>query len=274
MENIGININSQKHIDNKILNDLLKNIKEDYNVFVYRDSIELKENSNLDLIISLGGDGTILKTARAVVDNEIPILGINFGNLGFLTTAEGKELKNTLKKVLKGQYYIEDRVMLQCNIKKGEKDYNLLALNDVILCKHTLSRVIDYKINIDGNYYNNIVADGIIISTPTGSTAYSLSSGGPIMYPTLDLVNITPICPIDLNGRSIILDGNSEIEVKLFKSKDNAFLIIDGQEFFEIDENTVVTIKKYKHKCKLIKTNDYDYFNVLRKKVISRINKL
>ncbi|WP_102400850.1 NAD(+)/NADH kinase [Haloimpatiens massiliensis] len=272
MKSVGININSQKDPENKILNRILKKLDNICNTVVFSDARELKESCDeFDFVISVGGDGTILRTARAIGHREIPILGVNFGNLGFLTTAEGKELENTLEKVCEDQYSIEERMMLECIVRDGQIERKLLALNDVVVSKGTLSRVINYNVNIDGMHYNSIVADGIIISTPTGSTAYSLSAGGPIIYPTLELVTITPICPISLSARNFVLDANSEININLHENKESAFLTVDGQEAFELNDSSEIIIKKSKNKTKLIKIHNYDYFNVLRKKIISRI---
>ncbi|WP_138204494.1 NAD(+)/NADH kinase [Haloimpatiens lingqiaonensis] len=272
MKNVGININSQKDPENQILNRILRKLQKKCNVVVFSDAEELKESrSEFDFVISVGGDGTILRTARAIGNREIPILGINFGNLGFLTTAEGRELEDALEKACNDEYSIEERMMLECTIKHCGIEQKLLALNDVVVCKGTLSRVINYNINIDGTHYNSILADGIIISTPTGSTAYSLSAGGPIIYPTLELVTITPICPISLSARNFVLDGGSEININFDQNKENAFLTVDGQEAFELNNSSEISIKKSKNKTKLIKTHNYDYFNVLRKKIISRI---
>lgn len=271
MKNIGININSEKDPNDKILNLVLDIIKSEYKVFIYKDSLKLHENNdNLDFVISIGGDGTTLKTARAVAKSGTPILAINFGNLGFLTTAEGENLNLALKKVLNNEFYIEERIMLECKVKNNENSHTFLALNDIVLSKKTLSRIINYELTIDNKYYDKICADGIIVSTPTGSTAYSLSSGGSIIYPTLNVINITPICPISSNYKSMILDGNSIININLKDNKEKSFLIEDGQENLEIDSNTLITIKKSKYKCKLIKMHDYNYFNILKKKIIQR----
>ncbi|WP_392486394.1 NAD(+)/NADH kinase [Haloimpatiens sp. FM7315] len=272
MKNIGININSEKDPENKILNDILKILGNECKIFVFNDCRGIPEKSSqLDMILSIGGDGTTLRTARSVVKNAVPILSVNFGNLGFLTTAEGTNLESTLNKVLNNQYYIEDRMMLECDFKGGNSRDKLFSLNDIVLCKGTLSRVVNYELSIDDKIYNSLVADGIIISTPTGSTAYSLSAGGPIIYPTLDVISITPICPLFLNMRSFILNSDNNISLKISDTNEPVFLTIDGQEAFELCNDNKINIRKSKYKTKLIKTYDYDYFSTLRKKIISRI---
>lgn len=278
MENIGIVINSTKDKDGsveKFIMDFLHEIKKDLKILMLKSFIDLceKEESevkNLDMIISFGGDGTILSTARIVSKYGIPILGVNMGNLGFLSSAEYFDVKKCVKKVLTGDYEIEERTMLKCtaNINSECKDY--YTLNDVVISKGALARILEYKIKIDGKFYANFMADGIIISTPTGSTAYSLSAGGPIMYPTLDMISITPICPLPLGIRTLVIHSDSEIHIDINKKCQSVYLSLDGQEALELKNEDNFTVTKANWKCKLIRINGYDYFKVLRKKIILR----
>ncbi|MCY6370307.1 NAD(+)/NADH kinase [Clostridium ganghwense] len=272
MINIGVNINSSKFIDEKVINNIIGKIKKyikDANIKIYNDSIGLEnvEKEELDIIIALGGDGTILRTARAISFCEVPILGINMGNLGFLTAVESLEFETAIKKLSEGKYNIEDRMMLQCEIinEKDKKKFN--SLNDVVISKGTLSRIFKYDIFIDDKFYTSFKADGMIISTPTGSTAYALSAGGPIIYPTLDVMLLTPICPHSMQMRSIILESNSEISIKIYRNNESVFLTVDGQQSIDLEKFEKVIIKKCNIKCKLIKIDGYDYFEVLRKKI-------
>ena len=279
MKNIGININMSKDIDGKILKSILKIIYNeimDCNIKIFKGSKELQHDgvSELDLLIVLGGDGTILGAARALGDHQIPILGVNIGNLGFLTTVESSRFKVAIEAVNQGKFFVEERLMLQCSLFKDGKDINYISLNDVVISKGTLSRIIEYEIFIDGKKYTEFVADGVIVATPTGSTAYSLSAGGPIIYPQLEVISLSPICPHSLGMRDIILDSKSEIKIKLISEWESAFLTVDGQESVELKENCNISITSYPFKCKLIRLEDYDYFDVLREKIIWRTKKV
>ena len=279
MKNIGININISKDIDGKILKSITEVIYNeivDCNLKIFRDSKKLKYDAikELDLLIVLGGDGTILGAARSLGEHQIPILGVNIGNLGFLTTVESSRFKVAMEAVNKGNYFVEERLMLQCSIFKDGENIIYSSLNDVVISKGTLSRIIEYEIFIDDKKYTEFVADGVIIATPTGSTAYSLSAGGPIIYPQLEVISLSPICPHSLGMRSIILDSKSKIVIKLISEWESAFLTVDGQESVELKENNNILITAYPYKCKLIRLDDYDYFDVLREKIIWRTKKV
>lgn len=279
MKNIGININTSKDIDGKILKCILEIIYNkivDCSVKIFKESKELQNDAirDLDLLIVLGGDGTILGAARSLGEHQIPILGVNIGNLGFLTTVESSRFKAAIDAVNEGKFFVEERLMLQCSIFKDGKNINYISLNDVVISKGTLSRIIEYEIFIDGKKYTEFVADGVIVATPTGSTAYSLSAGGPIIYPQLEVVSLSPICPHSLGMRAIILDSKSKIVIKLISEWESAFLTVDGQESVELNENINISITAYPFKCKLIRLEDYDYFDVLREKIIWRTKKV
>lgn len=276
MKNIGININCSKEnakAFSLVVREKIKNIDENVNVFFYEDCIGLnkEEIKKLDMIIVLGGDGTILNTARNVSKFNVPILGINIGNLGFLAEVEAVNCEKALNSIFNGEYNIEDRVMLQCSYIDEHNNLNTWhALNDMVLSKGNLARIIKYDIVIDDKFYATIVADGVIIATPTGSTAYSLSAGGPIIYPTLDLIEITPICSNSIFMKSMVISGKSEIIVSLNKNKDNVFLSADGQKWLELSSVKQLNICASNYKCRLIKLKENDYFKVLRKKITFR----
>ncbi|MFU0823815.1 NAD(+)/NADH kinase [Clostridium sp.] len=272
MKNIGLNINSSKFIDAKIIDHIINKITQfikDAEIKIYRDSIDLDKikSRELDMIIVLGGDGTILRTARSIAKFEVPILGINMGHLGFLTAVEILEIEKAIENIGNGNYTVEDRMMLQCEISnKGNiKTYN--SLNDIVVSKGTLSRILNYEIYIDDKFYTSFNSDGVIISTPTGSTAYALSAGGPIVYPTLDVISLIPICPHSMQTRSIILESSSEISIIVNSKNEQVFLTIDGQESIDLEKSRKIRVKKYNFKCKLIRINGYNYFEVLRKKI-------
>lgn len=275
MKKIGININSSKDKDEKILNaalDVINNTFDRPEIKVFKDARGFtgENNKDLDMLISFGGDGTILGTAREICSYNIPILGVNIGNLGFLTEVAFSDFEVALKAIYEGNYTIEDRMMLDCKMSCKSGDSEFIALNDIVLSKGTLARMVGYSIYIDDKFYTTFTADGVIISTPTGSTAYSLSAGGPLIYPNLNLISITPICPHSIGVRTLVLDGNSKVVVSVNKNHDSVFLTIDGQKSVEVYEDDNITISSSEVKCKLIKLGNYNYFNILRKKITSK----
>ncbi|KEJ01139.1 inorganic polyphosphate kinase [Clostridium botulinum A2B7 92] len=274
MKNIGININTDKDISRNILDKIFQYIHEECSeakIKVFYDSkgLDNEESRALDAVMVLGGDGTILGTARALAKYDVPIFGINRGHLGFLAEIELEDCKKAIKHLFKGQYKIEDRIMLKCDLKGIDKKDDFLALNDIVLTKGNLSRIVKYSIYVDDVWYTTFVADGVIVATPTGSTAYSLSAGGPIVYPDLDVLEIAPICPHSLGIRPILLNGNSKINIRVLKKYEDPVLTIDGQRYKKVTVNEV-TISKSEYKCRLIKFKDKDYFKILRTKISYR----
>ncbi|NMM61367.1 NAD(+)/NADH kinase [Clostridium sp. P21] len=275
MKNIGINVNTTKDDKREVLDFIIKTIYnecKDINVSVYNDCIGLntEKSHELDMIIVLGGDGTILNTARQVAKYNVPIFGINIGHLGFLAQVESSDIESAIKSILEGEYTIEERLMLKCSYRQDGMIKTSIGLNDVVLSKGVIARIVKYKIHIDGRYYNTFAADGIIMSTPTGSTAYSLSAGGPIIYPTLNNFILTPMYSQTLGTRTIVLDGKSNISINFSKNDEDIFLSIDGQEFIKLDKTETIDICAAENKCKLVKLNSNDYFDTLRKKVTFR----
>ncbi|MGH4138033.1 NAD(+)/NADH kinase [Clostridium sp.] len=275
MKNIGININTTKDRDGKIMKyvkDIISKYIDETNIFIFKDSkgLENIKYNDLDIIVSLGGDGTILRTSRNLYNSNIPILGVNIGNLGFLTSVELLEFENAMRKIFKDEYYVEDRMMLNCTLPLRGESEKYIALNDIIVSKGTLARVVKYELYIDNKFYIDFTGDGLIISTPTGSTAYSLSAGGPIIYPNLDVIAITPICSLSLSMRTIVLDSKSEISINIKSEHESIFLTLDGQRAIELNNYEKILVNVSNKKCRLVKFNDYNYFEVLRKKIISR----
>lgn len=273
--NIGIIINTDKDKDDSVLNhleNLIKSIFLDTNLFIFKDSIikEQLDKYKLDFIISVGGDGTILRTAKTIGKYEIPVLGINIGNLGFITSIEFNESERALKAIRDNNFYIEERILLKCEVKKNENINQYIALNDAVIAKGTLSRIVEFNVSINDIHYSKFKADGVIISTPTGSTAYSLSAGGPVVFPNLKLFTITPICPHLYGMRTLVVDSASEIKIKVKNNLEKVYFTIDGQESIEIDEEDILSIKKYDKKFKLIRLNDYNYLNILNEKIINK----
>ena len=275
MKNIGININTTKDKDGKIIKyvkDIVSKYVDDTNIYTFKDAIGLDniKYNDLDIIIALGGDGTILRTSRNLNNSSIPILGVNIGNLGFLSSVELLEFENAMKRFIEDDYYVEDRMMLKCTLPYREKPEEYIALNDIVVSKGTLARVVKYELHIDNKFYIDFTGDGLIIATPTGSTAYSLSAGGPIIYPNLDVIALTPICPLSLSMRTIVLDSKSKISISIKSEHESIFLTPDGQRAIKLNNYEKILVSVSDKKCRLVKFNDYNYFSILRKKIISR----
>ena len=275
MKAIAINLNSTKDKSGEILNYIRKTTLNYFpqavvQVFTDSQGLENAQSEKLDMVIALGGDGTILRTARALSKFETPILGVNIGNLGFLAGVERGAFEDAMKNISLGHYTIEDRMMLKCLLKGNTKQLDYISLNDIVISKGTLSRIVKFTITVDNNFYTSFTADGVIISTPTGSTAYALSAGGPIIYPTLSLIEITPICPHSPGLRTLVLDSKSKVCIGIKKESESVFLTVDGQEALQLVDIDEVAVSLSKQTCKLIRLDDYNYFNVLRKKIIWR----
>lgn len=224
--------------------------------------------SFVDLVLVLGGDGTMLNVSRLVAEKGIPILGINLGSLGFITEVNRDEIFNAVDKMLNDGFEIEERLMLSAAIhRNGKKITEYIVLNDIVINKGALARIIDLETNINNNYVTTFKADGLIISTPTGSTAYSLSAGGPILYPTLESIVLTPICSHTLTNRPIVLPDNSKIEIIIKSLSEDVFLTLDGQVGFPLRMDDVIEISKARYKAKLLLPVGHDYFKVLRTKL-------
>lgn len=221
----------------------------------------------VDLLIVLGGDGTLLSMARAVGDLGVPILGVNLGGLGFLTATTLDEMLPALDALLAGGMETEERMMLTAVLRRGGQAIGeYLALNDVVITKSAMSRIIDLSVSVGGRHAISYRADGLIISTPTGSTAYNLSAGGPILFPTMDAVVMTPIAPHTLSNRPIAVPGAQRIEVALLVEQD-VMLTMDGQVGVPLRERDVIEVQKAPARIRLVRFPQRDFFSVLRTKL-------
>lgn len=221
-----------------------------------------------DLVIVLGGDGTLLSMARMIGGLGVPILGVNLGGLGFLTATTLEELYPGLEALLSGHVLVEERLLLTARVRRqGEQLSESLALNDVVITKGAMSRIIDLEVSVEGQYATSYRADGLIISTPTGSTAYSLSAGGPIVYSTMDALLLTPICSHTLTNRPIVLPADFRIEVTLLSEPQDVVLTMDGQVGVPLKARDVVEVKKFPSRIKLIRFPQKHFFSVLRTKL-------
>jgi NAD+ kinase len=223
--------------------------------------------AQVDALIVLGGDGTLLSMARAVGDLGVPMLGVNLGGLGFLTATTLDEMLPALEALLAGDMAVEERMVLGARlVRGGQVTGEYLALNDVVITKSAMSRIIDLLVSVDGRHATAYRADGLIISTPTGSTAYNLSAGGPILFPTMDAVVLTPIAPHTLSNRPIVLPGAQRIDVTL-RVDQEVMLTMDGQVGVPLRERDVVEIQKARARIRLMRFETRDFFSVLRAKL-------
>lgn len=283
---IGIVPNLIKDVDLKITSLLYNWLNEKQNIEVI-----LNENiasgisqshkgcsqefmfSTSDVIIVLGGDGTLLSVAKLSIIYNVPLFGINLGHLGFLAQAEVSNMFEELDKLLSGEYTIEKRMMLEANIEKDNiQSENFIALNDIGIARGPLSRILRYKIFVNDNFVDLYSADGLVISSPTGSTAYSLSAGGPIVSPDADVLIITPICSHTLHSRSIIISSNDVVRIETCINNIEVMLSVDGQHGYKLKSGDVVTIRKSPHYTNLIKLKQRNFFEVLREKISEKWN--
>lgn len=218
-----------------------------------------------DFLITIGGDGTLISTVRRSFDFDIPILGVHAGNLGFLADLSIDELDSFVQKIIKGQYRVDDRAVIEATVIKDSKEVKMYAFNDVVLTRTRVSNMIHVETLVDSKAFNTYYGDGVIVSTPSGSTAYNLSAGGPVMFPMSDVFALTPICPHSLTQRPVVLPGKFPIEMKT--SEERALIIIDGQDMHELELGESVHIKLATKTVKLIHKEEYSYFDVLKEKL-------
>lgn len=224
---------------------------------------------DIDLAIVIGGDGTMLHVARRMAESSIPVAGVNLGRLGFLTDIPQADMLNEVDEILAGNYEIERRMMLEVNVMDGQEViYSQTALNDIVIGRHTLEKLINWQANVNSTFVTSARSDGVILSTPTGSTAYALSAGGAIMHPGLDVISMVPVSPHTLSNRPITLPADATIELTIHnKSLNCAHVSADGLIGCNLRGHEVVKITRAKHSVQLIHTEKYDYFAMLRAKL-------
>ncbi len=231
----------------------------------------LKNNgAEADLLVSIGGDGTLLKSASFVKDKNIPILGVNAGSLGFLTSSKADELRDTLLMIFEGRYTLEERLMLRVFVE-SKKVENVIAdvLNDVVITREGVSRFIGLSVEIDGVSLMEFGGDGVIVATPTGSSAYSLSAGGPLLYPTLEGMLITPLCPHSLKTRPVIVGASQRIKISLSgrKREHYASVIFDGQHKIRLEEGESVIVKRAPFNISLVHCVKRSFYDIIKEKL-------
>lgn len=220
-----------------------------------------------DLLITFGGDGTLLSVARTAPAG-VPVLGVNMGTLGFLTEVAVEEFPAVLETVLSGKFSAEERVTFDVVVEGPQREKRTYrVLNDATINKSALARIVEMRVTVSGQFVSTFRADGLVVSTPTGSTAYNLSAGGPIVYPTMGAIVITPICPHMLTNRPIVLPDTLEVEIGIVTKNQEIFLTLDGQEGLPVTEHDRVCIRKSKQTVLLVQSPNKNYFDVLRNKL-------
>jgi len=246
----------------KNIESVLKDLKKaaiDNDIELVFFEKETKEIESCDFVIAAGGDGTFLRVTSIIYKLNLPVLGINLGGLGFLTDVRKEEISKIFKDLIRNNYEIQERFILKA---KWKNQVNV-ALNDVVFSSKDI-RVIDLEIYIDGSFVTQLSGDGLIIATPTGSTAYSLSSGGPIVKPGTEAIVVTPVSPHTFTFRPIVIDNRSGI---LIKAKEKCRLVFDGQKMFILDSGEEVSVEKNPETLKVVKFESWNYFDILRKKL-------
>ena len=244
-----------------------ESVLENFGLSGYPGVTRQEMPSRVDAIIVFGGDGTILSVARTIGDNNAPILAVNLGSLGFLTEVTLDELYEALERLLRGEHRIDERRLLDATVKRSDgSSTSYHALNDVVITKGALARIIQLDAYIDEDFMATFLADGLIIATPTGSTAYSLSAGGPIVLPSLACTVVTPICPHTLTNRPLVFPPESEIRIILTSGED-VMLTVDGQQGVELAEEDEIVCTSSRLRIELIKPHNKSFFDVLREKL-------
>lgn len=274
---IGVvaNVNNQNAVltCNKVIQFLIKSGKtvlcESSTLSVVNqfslDRFELNSPSKeLDLVIIIGGDGSILRAAKYLVDHELPIIGINRGKLGFLAELSPNEFEHKLTEIFAGNFFVEPRMLLTIEHDQTSN----VVMNDAVLFSGGIARMVSFSITVNGKYMTSMISDGLVVSTPTGSTAYSLSSGGSILYPTLPAIILSPLLPHTLTNRPIVLSDQDEIIITIDENSEVAPMIsFDGQRHFSLSQGDSFVIKKYSKSIDIIHPHSYDYFSILRQKL-------
>jgi NAD+ kinase len=277
---VGIISKPKKTEIREIVPPLIEWLRErEIEVFIDKETGSIVERSErslsrnempgrVDLLIVLGGDGTLLATARALNRKPVPILAVNLGGLGFLTVITREELYTTLEVVLAGDMHTERRVQIEGELVRADEVISsFLALNDVVLNKGAIARILDFDVLVDGRFISTYKSDGLIVSTPTGSTAYSLAAGGPIVAPSVEAFIVTPICAHTLTNRPLVLPDTAQIEVVVKSQREAAYLTVDGQVGLATHSDDIVRLRKASSCVEIVQPPSKDYFEILRQKL-------
>lgn len=278
MKTIHIVCKREKRDALEIAGEILKRFGDRSNIVIeeevarqigHRATFEMEHvGEGADLIVVLGGDGTLLSVSRHGRGREVPIIGVNLGSLGFLTEISTEEFATTLEKVLSEDFSVSKRIMLDVEVKRGgDPVFDITILNDAVITKDALARIIDIETYVNEEYLTTYKADGLIVSTPTGSTGYSMAAGGPLIYPSLKNLIVTPICPHTLTNRPIILPEGVVIRAVLKSVNEKVILTLDGQVGFPLEYADEVIVRRSKNAVHLVKSSSRGYFEILRTKL-------
>lgn len=251
------------YIEQNFYNSLQKELKKSISIIGVFEGV----NFDVDYVISLGGDGTFLKAASKVGPKQIPIIGVNMGRLGFLANVAPEEIRKVLDNVYEGKYEIEERAVIQLYVDGKALENYPFALNDIAILKRDNAAMISIKASVNGEYLVTYLADGLVISTPTGSTAYSLSVGGPIIVPQSGILSMTPVAPHSLNIRPIVISDEAEIKLEVQSRSHNFLAAVDGRSE-KLSEGVTLTVKKAPHKVRIVKVYGQRFFSTLREKLM------
>lgn len=259
LEKVGIIYNSKSINYENTVNNIKQSLSNNNIPFIVSNIDNL--DNTITLAIVAGGDGTLLRTARYYAQYSIPVFGINLGRLGFLSQASPNEITQSIQQIINYNVHCEDRIMLSANPGK------LIALNDIVIKNENFSRTARLFVKINNEEVCNYLADGLIISTPTGSTAYNMSAGGPILVPRLNAFIIVPICPHSLNARPLVIPSNEKIEITSVDNTKRLKISADGQTTYTVPENNSITIKRHRNKAKLMYINNKSFYSILKQKL-------
>lgn len=261
---IGLVIKNDEKAEKKAL-EIEKKLGSQCVVIDIQNSESSSIPDNLLCIIVLGGDGTFLSAARFIENRDIPLMGVKFGEVGFLAETTEENLYEAITSLVQGRFLVQKRTRLNIKVmRNSEQIIDVDVLNDAVINKSALSRLASCAVYLDSNYLTTYRADGLIVGTPTGSTAYSLAAGGPVVHPSVSSIILTPICPFTLTNRPLIIPDTTKIEIRLEGSPEDMILTLDGQEGFEMDPGDKIFIKKSRNDIQMISFEDQSYFKVLK----------
>jgi NAD+ kinase len=263
-ERIGIFVKHQADARNTA-NELVRHLGDKAVILDSDPTQDVPLPDDLICVLVLGGDGTFLSAARRIGTREIPLLGVKFGEVGFLAITLEDHLYEALEKVFKGEFLVHERARLNIRLERGETTLaDVDVLNDMVINKSALSRLASCAVYLDDVYLTTFRADGLIVATPTGSTAYSLAAGGPVVHPAVPSIILTPICPFTLTNRPLLIPDTTAIEIRLEDSPEDIVLTLDGQEGFDMDPRDRIFVTKSPHAVQLISFEPQSYFKVLK----------
>ncbi len=273
MERFYIISDGEKDINHEVAAEI-KRYLEKYEkcAKIVGHSSQIDEKFQADMAIVLGGDGSVIQAAKQFAGKQLPVLGVNFGTLGFLTEVERPKIQKALEAVLAGRYEVEKRMALTGHLqKKAREDGTCLAINEFIISKQDFGHMVTASVYVDGSLLDTYVADGVLVSTPTGSTAYNLSAAGPVLAPGMEALIITPICPHSLNKRSVIVSSDARLQIEVGKTKENyideATVRGDGQMVWSVSTGDIIQIEKAAETFDMVRLGDVSFFDKMRSKL-------